>query len=330
MATNESYVRGKVLRVLGAEDEGRQRLEVEILSGDNAGSTVQANADVPETSEAYAIGDQVIVSTLDSSGEISFVVTDAFRLPDVGIVVFFFILLAIAFGRRRGAMSLIGLAVSLAVLTFVIAPWILSGGSPLVASLVGSVGIAAISICIAHGVNRRSLIALGSTLLSLVFAVGLAAIAVYLIGLSGAGTEEAVYLKLGAGISIDLAGLLLGGMIIGALGVLDDVTTTQVASIEEIAKADGTLDAKELYARGLSVGREHIASLVNTLALAYAGAAFPLFLLLTLPGGPPLWVVLNSEPVVEEAVRALVGGSALILAVPISTLLAAKYFTRRF
>ena len=339
MVTNETFARGKVTRVLNTSPLGdagadiglprHQELEVQLLSGEAAGATITAAADTLETSPEYRVGDRVVVSTLLGADETSYVVTDAFRLPDVGIVLFFFVLLAVALGRKQGAMSLVGLAVSLAVLTFGVAPWILSGGSPLLASVVGGVAIAVVSICIAHGVSRRTLIALGATLLTLAIAVGLAAAAVAVIGLTGAGTEEAVYLKLGAGVSINLAGLLLGGMIIGVLGVLDDVTTTQVASIEEIAKADRTLGSRELYVRGLSVGREHIASLVNTLALAYAGAAFPLFLLLMIPGGPPLWVVLNSEAIVEEAARALVGGAALMLAVPISTLLAARFFARR-
>jgi uncharacterized membrane protein len=115
-------------------------------------------------------------------------------------------------------------------------------------------------------------------------------------------------------------------VIIGALGVLDDVTTAQVAAIEEISLANPALGVSDLYTRGLSVGREHIAALVNTLALAYAGASFPLFLLFVLPDRPPLWVILNNENILEEVLRALVGGASLMLAVPIATILAASVF----
>ncbi len=158
---------------------------------------------------------------------------------------------------------------------------------------------------------------------------GFSIFAVWLAKLSGSGTEEAVYLQLGSLPSLSLRGLLLGGMIIGTLGVLDDVTTTQVSTVEEISIADSSLTRKELYRRGLRVGKEHIASLVNTLALAYAGASFPLFLLFAIQGGPPLWIILNAEYVMEEVVRAVVCGAALVIAVPISTVAAAWFYGKR-
>ena len=118
---------------------------------------------------------------------------------------------------------------------------------------------------------------------------------------------------------------MLGGIIIGALGVLDDVTTGQTAAVDEIHKANPALGFKELYFRGLSVGHEHIASLVNTLALAYAGASLPLFLIFKVSNDIPFWVNLNSESIIEEVVRTFIGSSALILAVPISTFFAAYF-----
>ena len=123
--------------------------------------------------------------------------------------------------------------------------------------------------------------------------------------------------------NIDLKGLLLGGIIIGALGVLDDVTTGAAAAVDEIYKANPAFTFTELYQRGLSVGREHITSLVNTLALAYIGASFPLLLLFTTNAAQPLWVALNAENIVEEVIRTLVGSTTLILAVPITTALMA-------
>jgi uncharacterized membrane protein len=122
---------------------------------------------------------------------------------------------------------------------------------------------------------------------------------------------------------------LLGGIIIGALGVLDDITTGQVAAVEEIHSANPKLPFKELYVRGISVGQEHIASLVNTLVLAYVGASFPLFLLLTINNEVPLWVRFNNEGIAEEVVRTLVGSTALIFAVPIATFLAAFFYEGR-
>ncbi|HYC80108.1 MAG TPA: YibE/F family protein, partial [Candidatus Binatia bacterium] len=129
---------------------------------------------------------------------------------------------------------------------------------------------------------------------------------------------------------LNLRGLLLGGIILGVLGVLDDITTAQSAAVYEIRRANPALPFKELYSRGLSIGREHISSLVNTLFLAYAGASLPLFLFFTAGDHPqPFWVTLNSEFIAEELIRTLVGSVALMLAVPITTFLAAYYFSRR-
>ncbi|KKW30158.1 MAG: hypothetical protein UY72_C0020G0002 [Candidatus Uhrbacteria bacterium GW2011_GWD2_52_7] len=332
MDTN--YQRATVTRVLqeetrgeGAMSEIHQELEAK-LSGD---VVVQVTADIPyaRSEDGYDVGDQVIVTLQTYGDTTSYVVTDLLRLPDVGLVIFCFIAIACWFGRRHGAMALVGLAVSAAILVFGISPAILAGYNALLVSTLGGALILVASLLIAHGVNRRTLVALVSTLVTLGIAVVAAIAAVDLIGLSGAGTEEAIYLHVGAVAGLRLRDVLLGGMIIGALGVLDDVTTAQSAAVEEIAKADASLSAGELYRRGLSIGREHIASLVNTLALAYAGASFPLFILLTMKDGPPWWVVLNSEAITEEVVRALVGGAALILAVPIATLIAPRVFARR-
>jgi uncharacterized membrane protein len=142
------------------------------------------------------------------------------------------------------------------------------------------------------------------------------------------GSDEAVDLTLGYFENVDLKGLLLGAIVIGALGILDDVITTQVATVEEIQNAHTRFSFWELYRRGLSVGKEHIASLVNTLVIAYAGASLPVFLFITTSENP-LWVILNNEYMAEEIVRTLVGSTTLILAVPISTLLAAYIYSRR-
>jgi uncharacterized membrane protein len=192
----------------------------------------------------------------------------------------------------------------------------------------GAAVIAVISIFVAHGHTQRTWLALTSTLLTLLGTVAVAGLAVLFAKLSGAASEEAYYIQVGQFENLDLRGLLFGAIIIGTLGVLDDVTTSQVAAIEEIHKANGSLSVTELYHRGMSVGREHIAALVNTLALAYAGASFPLFLLVAAFPTQPLWVTLNSQIIIEEVIRTLVGSSALVLAVPLSSLLAAIVFGR--
>lgn len=313
-------------------DEKFQRVNVHVSNGPDAGEDEMIEYSMTTSAfeaQKLEIGDTVIINKSVLAGDESYVILDKFRIPGVLTGMGIFFLLAIIFGGMRGVTSLFGLGASLAILAFAVVPAILAGHDPLLVSVIGAGCIAVVSILLAHGFNRRSGIALGATLITLIGAVLFSIFAVWLAKLSGSGTEEAIYLQLGSLPSLNLRGLLLGGMIIGTLGVLDDVTTTQVSTVEEISIADSSLTRKELYRRGLRVGREHIASLVNTLALAYAGASFPLFLLFALEGGPPLWIILNAEYVMEEVVRAVVGGAALVIAVPISTVAAAWFYGKR-
>lgn len=309
-----------------------QRVNIRVNNGPDAGTDQLTEYSMTPSAfdqQKLALGDMVIVTKDTVIGQNGYMILDKFRIPGALIGLGIFFILAIIFAGIRGFTALFGLAASLAILVFGVVPAILSGHDALMVSVLGAFTIAIISILLAHGVNKRSGLALGSTLITLIGAVFFAMIAVALAKLSGSGTEEAVYLQVGSLPSLNLQGLLLGGMIIGTLGVLDDVTTAQVAAVEEIGIADPTLGRRELYRRGIRVGREHIASLVNTLALAYAGASFPLFLLFAAHNGPPLWVVLNAEYVMEEVVRAIVGGASLVIAVPISTFAAAWYYGKK-
>jgi uncharacterized membrane protein len=168
-----------------------------------------------------------------------------------------------------------------------------------------------------------------SSVATLLIAIGFAQFFVKISKLLGLGSEGAFYLQGNAGVSLNFQGILISSIIIGMLGVLDDVTTAQSATVEELKKAQPNLGRKNLYKHAISVGKEHIASLVNTLALAYVGASLTLFLLLATNEAQPFWVVLNSEFLAEEIVRMLAGSVALILAVPISTLLAVFWFSKK-
>lgn len=337
---NEAFARGKVLTIdnegVRTEDDGSfdgyQELQVEILSGVDAGQTVRVDYVLPGPSFARQkvnVGDTVVLDkTFGADDAAYYYIIDKFRLPTIGIFAMLFFLVAALVGRAKGIGSVIGLLVSLAILLLYIVPAIAGGQSPVIVCAIGSILIAFVSILLAHGFYKRTYVALGATLLVLVVAFLLAALAVYFAALSGGGTEEATFLQFNFLPNLDLRGLFLGGIVIGALGVLDDVTTAQVASVEEIHNANEKLDFKELYRRGISIGHEHIASLVNTLALAYVGASFPVFMLFAMPDNPPLWVLLNGEQIIEEIIRALVGGTVLVLAVPISTFFAAYFFQK--
>ena len=223
-------------------------------------------------------------------------------------------------------MSLFGLAVSVLIIAFFIFPLIITGWNAFAISVTGAFLIACSTILIAHGCNRRATLALAATCITLMFAVVLAFAGVEFANLFGLGSEESVFLKLDPSLHIDPKGLLLAGIIIGALGVLDDITTSQVSAVDEIRKANPAYGFRRLYKAGMSVGHEHIASMINTLALAYIGASLPMFLILFIGGGAPVWVTLNSAFLAEEIIRTLVGSSALLLATPISTFIAARSF----
>lgn len=309
------FLRGEIL------DKGDAGYEVRV--GDQ---TVNA---VAGTNEKMSSGDAVVLVKESDAGTDQYFIADAYRLPGVYGILIAFLVAAVVLGGRRGAGALLGLAVSIAVIAFYIVPTIARGGNPFATSIIGAAVILFVSLFLAHGFRRRTVAAFLGTLASLGIAVGLSALFVALTKLTGGGTEEAVMAQTDIVAGLNLKGLLLGGIIIGALGVLDDVTATQAAAVDEIGRADPTLSARELFRRGLSVGREHIAALVNTLALAYAGAALPLFLLFAASRETPWWVALNSEFVVEEIVRTLVGSTALLLAVPITTFIAALMLVKR-
>lgn len=338
---SQEFMRGRVLEIVeeqpqiesGFDFEAQQTVLIELLSGSVKGEVITLDyifSSLSFEEQKLNQGDKIVVALVESEGSArQFYVMDSYRLPGVFVIVLIFAALACVLGRLKGAGALVGLAVSIGVIMLLTVPWIIKGGNPLTASLVGAVIIAIATMILAHGVSKRTGLALGATLFTLGLAVLAAMGAVAIVGLSGSGTEEAVFLQIGYLTGLDLQGLLLGAIVIGALGVLDDVTTAQVAAVEEIHRADKRLSGWELYRRGLSVGREHIASLVNTLILAYVGASFPLFLLFAMPDHPPIWVIVNGENIVEEIVRALVGGSALMLAVPIATAFAALTFGYR-
>jgi uncharacterized membrane protein len=334
------YYRAKVLAVdeEGQEYEGIspvQTIKIRFLTGTAKDKELEIdNQDPIGTTAEQKIkeGDVVIVGKLQNNAQQDqgppYLIIDKYRLPAVGLIVGLFFILALVFGRIRGAMSIGGLAFSIFILAFFIVPGIMGGKDPVVVSLIGSALIIMVSIFLAHGFNERSAIATISTFIAIGLAGTMSYYFVHMSKLFGLGSESAFYLQSGLAGSLNLRGLLLAGIIIGTLGILDDVTTTQTAAVDEIFKANKKMSFKELYAKAASVGREHIASLVNTLVLAYAGASLPLFLLITTSTSQPLWIVLNSEFVAEELVRTLVGSAALILAVPISTLLAAYYYKK--
>ncbi|MBM3231557.1 YibE/F family protein [Candidatus Peregrinibacteria bacterium] len=333
----EEFATAKVIRILIEVDDDAfgfqrkvQQVRLRLTSGPDAGTEFSTENGILNDREDMRMseGETIVVRKLiKSDGSVEYLTAEKYRLPTVIWIGVFFLILTVLFGGWMGLTSIGGLVVSILILALYVVPGIASGGNPMTISLIGSFGIACTSLYLAHGFSKRTSVALLSTLTTLGIAATLSIVFVHLAKLFGMGTEESMYLQSGVLQNVNLRGLLLGGIIIGCLGVLDDVTTAQTAAIDEIRKANPSLTPTQLWKAGLSVGREHIASLINTLALAYAGASLPLLLLFKTNEGYPLWVTLNSEFLSEEIIRTLVGSATLLFAVPISTWFAA-YFLR--
>ncbi len=310
-----------------------QTVQITLLDGNDKGKTITIDHGKMTTlreQEKVTLGEKIVVAKMSTPGGTQYQIVDKYRLDTLLPILFIFFALILAMSRLKGLGAILGLFISLGVILLFIVPQILAGHDPVVISIIGACIIMATTIYLAHGFSRKTHIALASTAISLVLTGLLAALFVNITKLTGLGSEDAFSLLIGPAETINFRGLLLGGIIIGALGVLDDITTSLSATVEEIKKANPSYTFMQLARSGLRVGSEHISSLVNTLVLAYAGAGLPLFLFLVLnPQHFPVWAILNSELMMEEIVRTITGSFGLVLAVPLTTLLSAWIVSRK-
>lgn len=232
-----------------------------------------------------------------------------------------FVLSSILLSGWKGVRSMLAMLLSFAVIIGYILPHILQGENPVAVSTVGAFAILGTTLYLVYGWTLKTHAAVLGTLSALLITGVLAAYFINLSHLTGFGSEEAIFLSQQSTVPIDLRGLVLSSILIGALGVLDDLVITQASAVFELHLANPTLGFSELYRRAMRIGQDHVAATVNTLVLAYTGAALPLLLLVTL-GGEQLTHFINREFVTEEVVRTLVGSLGLISAVPLTTGLA--------
>ncbi|MFF4539779.1 YibE/F family protein [Streptomyces aureus] len=276
----------------------------------------------PDQSRQLHQSEKVVVAYEPSAPkDLQYSVTDANRKLPLALLSVIFAVVVVVIGRMRGVMALVALAISFLILNFFILPAILEGSNPLLVAVVGSSAIMLIALYMCHGLSARTSVAVVGTLLSLILIGLLGSVFIDWAFLTG-NTDDSTGLIHGLYPSIDMSGLLLAGVIIGSLGVLDDVTVTQTSAVWELHEANPTMGRRGLYRAGIRIGRDHIASVVNTLVLAYAGAALPLLLLFSIAQSS-VDTVANSELVAEEIVRTLVGSIGLVAAVPVTTALAA-------
>jgi uncharacterized membrane protein len=333
LAPGESeMLRAQVLEVL---EEGRvgvgelsqpyQLLRVRVLEGSFRGAEINVEyGTLSLTSEKrmFGAGDRVIlehVRTID--GEDIFGLADYLRTGPLLWLTLLFVAATLMLSGWQGVRSLLGMGASLAVIIGFIVPQILAGRDPVVIAILGSVVMMAVGLYLVYGWGAKTHVAVAGLFCSLVVTGLLAVWFVSWTRLSGFGAEEAGFLRI-AGIQVDPHGLLLAGIIIGTLGVLDDIAVGQSSSIFELSKANPSLGRGDLFRRGMVIGRDHIAAMVNTLLLAYVGAALPLVLLFSVYA-ESLGVTLNREIISEEIVRTLVGSLGLLAGVPLTSLIAA-------
>ncbi len=298
-----------------------KKATVEVTSGDDSGREFTEIVQ-PDSPRQLREGQGVVVAYApDAPHDLQYSVSDIDRQVPMALLAGIFALAVVVVGRMRGVMALVALAVSFGVLTLFILPAILQGSNPLVVAIVGASAIMLIALYTCHGLTARTSVAVIGTLISLLLIGLLGSLFIGWASLSG-NTDDNTGLIHGLYPDIDMSGLLLASVIIGSLGVLDDVTVTQTSAVWELHQANPTMGARGLYRAGIRIGRDHIASVVNTLVLAYAGAALPLLLLFSIAQSS-VGTVANSELVAAEIVRTLVGSIGLVASVPVTTALAA-------
>ncbi|MEU4692688.1 YibE/F family protein [Actinoplanes sp. NPDC023714] len=280
----------------------------------------------PGAPEVEAGDDVVLLALNNEDGTIEYSIADHQRSTQLWLLGAAFALAVVAFGRWRGVTALGGLAVTFAILLFFIVPAILDGRSPVAVAVVGAAAIMLIVLYLTHGFSLTTTIAVAGTLASLAITAVLAAVATAAVHLTGVADETSNYLTITQG-DVNMQGLLLAGIVIGSLGVLDDVTVTQSATVTELAVANPGYGFRQLYGAATRIGRAHIASVINTIVLAYAGASLPLMLLFA-AGNTPVSELLTSQLISQELVRSAVGTIGLVAAVPITTALAALLASR--
>lgn len=301
-----------------------QNLTIRILGGPDKGTTFTQQSTFVSGTPRLAVGDEIVVghqANAEPGFEYSYV--DRQRRMPLFWLAAIFAAAVLLLGRLRGFTALAGFAASFVILLVFVVPSILDGRSPVAVSLLGASAIAFLALYLSHGFTHKTTIALLGTLGGLGVTAILAAAFQGMIQITGFASEEARYLQ-AVGARVNLSGLLLGGVIIGALGAIDDITITQASAVRELNDANPGLGRARLFKSGMRIGRDHVASTVNTLALAYVGASMPVLLLFVL-SNQSLGTVANGEIVATEIFRTLVGSVGLVASVPITTFLAARF-----
>jgi uncharacterized membrane protein len=308
-----------------------QVARVELLEGEYKGIPMEMDygkRQVLAKATYLQPGDQVLVSIgKRPDGVLTVYFADFVRTNSLLWLTAIFAGTILLISRWKGLRSLISMAFSLMVIIGFIIPHILAGEDPLRVSIIGSIMLLSVTLYLTYGWNLKTHAAVVSMVIVLLITGILAGLAVFFTRLTGSGDENSLFLMQMLNTPINLRGLLLGGMIIGALGVLDDLVTTQASAVFELHHANPSFEFRELFRSAMRIGQDHVAATVNTLVLAYAGASLPMLLMFSLGRGDYGYLV-NFEFVAEEIVRTLVGSLGLVSAVPLTTAIAILFVFR--
>jgi len=299
-----------------------KKLRIKLENGKEVNVVTQ---DLNDAFHSYKVGDKVIVNRED--GNYFFV--DHFRIAGILFLVLIFVVISVVVAGKFGIYSLISMGFSFLIIFKIILPGILEGDNPILTVIKASILIIPVTFYLSHGLNSKTTISIVGTIIAMLITVFLADVFIHLAYLNGYSSEEAYYLNFSSEINIYLRGLLLAGIIVSLLGILDDVTVSQVNTVYQLNDVNKGLSNKELFFRGLSVGRDHISSTINTLVLVYTGTAFPL-LLMFVASKSSVWELINQEFIATEIAKTLIGRIGLITAIPIVTLLAVLVFKRKY
>jgi len=337
------YVKARVIRILEEKDFERengnivkqQKVELLSLGGKNKGEIFIYNG-ISEldvlSGHQYSEGDRVFLSIeYSESGELQVYIVDYVRERSLFFLFTLFVLVVLLVGKKIGIRSIIALGVSFLLILKVLAPLILAGYNPVLTGLILAISVLLAMVYITEGFNTKAHISVISIFITLLLTLLLSWFFVNLSRLSGMSSEETIFLISDNIKVINFKGLLLSAIIIGALGVLDDIAVGQVEAVQQLILTDPTQSQKKLFKSAITIGRAHLGAIINTLFLAYVGASLPLILLFNVKSAPfvSFSQVINHESIATEIVRTLVGAIGLCLAMPIATLLAVLVLNKK-
>lgn len=337
-AYGSDAVKGEVTQILeegmvtlGEVEQPYQIVMVKVLEGEYTGELLPieyGKRQVLASPIQMKIGETVYISVAvrPDTGAVRGFFMDFDRAGSILILFLIFLFFSILISGWKGVRSVIGIGFSMIIIVFYIIPNILDGQDPVITSIIGAFIFLSISQFLVYGWNLKTHAAVMGILLSLVITGLLSSFFVDFTRLTGFGDENILFLSQMVQ-NLNLRGLLLAGMLIGSLGVLDDLVISQASAVFELRAANNQLGFKFLYKRAMNIGKDHVAATVNTLVLAYAGASLPMLLLFTISNQDPT-VLVNLSFIAEEVVRTLVGSIGLFLSVPLTTALAALIATQ--